>query len=126
MQKGAKIAALVGLLALGVVVSPAAQQRAEPEPSTGTADGGAIENMNGSTRPLPHVRSFAEAAALKAVDEFGAAAAVAATAGTRVDPMFRNCRDARMRGFGPYDRGSHVEYYWYPDGDLDGTTCESH
>lgn len=116
-----------GLLVLGLALSGVHQRGgAEPDSTPGTTRDSAVERVASSGEPLPDVPSFVEAAALKAVDEDSAAASVAASAGTRVDPMFRSCRDARMRGFGPYERGAHVEYYWYPDRDVDGTTCEPH
>lgn len=123
MHKLGTVAALFGLLVLGVVLAPMEEQLAEPEARRGTTRGSAIDPVTTSASPLPR-HSFAEAAALKAVDEYTAAGIVAASAGTRVDPMFRSCRDASIRGYGPYQRGSHVEYYWYRDGEMDGTTCE--
>jgi Excalibur calcium-binding domain len=40
------------------------------------------------------------------------------------DPRFNNCAQARAHGYGPYYFGRDVEYFWYPDTDLDGVVCE--
>lgn len=40
------------------------------------------------------------------------------------DPRFNNCQQARAHGYGPYYYGRDVEYFWYPDTDLDGVVCE--
>ena len=40
------------------------------------------------------------------------------------DPRFEYCTDAIAHGFGPYVKGSDEEYWWYTDGDSDGTVCE--
>lgn len=44
------------------------------------------------------------------------------TGGT--DPRFGTCTEAKSHGYGPYYRGSDVEYGWYDDRDNDGIVCE--
>ena len=44
--------------------------------------------------------------------------------GSGLDPRFSYCTEAKAHGYGPYIRGIDPEYYWYRDGDSDGTVCE--
>lgn len=41
------------------------------------------------------------------------------------DPRFTSCTAAIAAGYGPYRKGVDPEYWWYTDGDGDGTTCEN-
>ena len=40
------------------------------------------------------------------------------------DPRFGTCGEAIASGYGPYVKGSDVEYDWYIDRDKDGVVCE--
>ncbi len=40
------------------------------------------------------------------------------------DPRFPTCKRANAAGYGPYTKGVHEEYSWYPDRDHDGVACE--
>ncbi|GII60116.1 hypothetical protein Skr01_02010 [Sphaerisporangium krabiense] len=40
------------------------------------------------------------------------------------DPRFPTCQAANAAGYGPYTKGVHEEYAWYPDRDGDGVACE--
>jgi hypothetical protein len=44
--------------------------------------------------------------------------------GDGTDPRFDYCTDAKAHGYGPYVKGRDEEYWWYTDGDSDGTVCE--
>ncbi len=41
-----------------------------------------------------------------------------------LDPRFDYCYQAVAQGYGPYRKKDDPEYYWYTDGDGDGTVCE--
>jgi hypothetical protein len=55
----------------------------------------------------------------------GSSAGSGGTAGGATDPRFDYCYQAVAAGYGPYYRGTDVEYSWYTDGDRDGVVCES-
>jgi len=39
------------------------------------------------------------------------------------DPRFKSCKEAVAAGYGPYIKGLHKEYAWYPDLDRSDTAC---
>ncbi len=45
-------------------------------------------------------------------------------AGSALDPRFSTCKAAKAAGYGPYVKGVNPEYYWYRDGNNDGTDCQ--
>lgn len=51
------------------------------------------------------------------------APSVAPSKTVKLDPRFDTCVAAKKAGFGPYERGSDVEYAWYTDRDGDGLVC---
>ncbi|MER6945450.1 excalibur calcium-binding domain-containing protein [Nonomuraea sp. NPDC000554] len=42
-----------------------------------------------------------------------------------LDPKYASCKAARAAGDGPYSKGVHPEYDWYPDVDHNGVACNS-
>lgn len=45
------------------------------------------------------------------------------TPSENAEPRFKNCKEAKEAGYGPYKRGE-TEYSWYQDSDGDGIVCE--
>ncbi|MEU5863958.1 excalibur calcium-binding domain-containing protein [Nonomuraea sp. NPDC047529] len=41
------------------------------------------------------------------------------------DKRYASCKEAQAAGDGPYTRGTHEEYSWYPDLDGNGVACNS-
>jgi hypothetical protein len=41
----------------------------------------------------------------------------------KTDPRFATCKAANAAGYGPYYRGTNVEYGWYRDANTDGKVC---
>jgi hypothetical protein len=42
-----------------------------------------------------------------------------------LNPKYDTCRQAKAAGYGPYTKGLHPEYAWYPDLDNNGVACNS-
>ena len=118
----AVIAALVLLSAWAVAGGLAAgQSTAKTSTATTATTATTLNTGERAAAPAEHLTP-AEAAARKAADEY---ASSSAAADTGTDPPFATCRDAAVRGYGPYRRGVDVEYGWYPDRDGDGLSCET-
>ena len=41
------------------------------------------------------------------------------------DPHYASCKEAVAAGYGPYTKGRHPEYTWYPDVDKNGVACNT-
>lgn len=42
-----------------------------------------------------------------------------------LNPKYATCQQAKAAGYGPYTKGLHPEYAWYPDLDNNGVACNS-
>ncbi|MGI5281836.1 excalibur calcium-binding domain-containing protein [Nonomuraea polychroma] len=49
----------------------------------------------------------------------------ATNSGRTPDRRYTTCKEAVAAGYGPYHKGTHEEYSWYPDVDNNGTACNS-
>ncbi|MGP3913816.1 excalibur calcium-binding domain-containing protein [Nonomuraea sp. 10N515B] len=49
----------------------------------------------------------------------------ATNAGRTPGRRYATCKEAVAAGYGPYHKGTHEEYSWYPDVDNNGTACNS-
>ncbi|WP_378621040.1 excalibur calcium-binding domain-containing protein [Nonomuraea guangzhouensis] len=43
----------------------------------------------------------------------------------KLDPHYASCKEAAAAGYGPYTKGRHPEYIWYPDIDKNGVACNT-
>lgn len=76
------------------------------------------------TRRASHCRNVVLRVRTAAVRTRKAGGGGGGTGSGGTDPRFEYCTDAIAHGYGPYVKGQDEEYWWYTDGDSDGTVCE--
>ncbi|MEU4223941.1 excalibur calcium-binding domain-containing protein [Nonomuraea sp. NPDC026600] len=89
-------------------------------PNPGTTSTGA-PNTGATTTGAPN--AGAPTSATSATDD----RATSPVRGTQkpLDPHYASCKEAVAAGDGPYTKGRHPEYIWYPDVDKNGVACNT-